>query len=39
MDVCFLENGFQETIFQTFMCLLAIRKVDQRKTLSSQRKI
>ena len=30
---------FRETIFQTFLCLFAIRKVGQRKTLSSQRKI
>jgi hypothetical protein len=33
--VCFPESGFRETTFQTFMCLFAIRKVDQRKTLSS----
>ena len=31
--VCFLE-----TTFQTFLCLFAIRKVGQRKTLSGQRK-
>ena len=37
--VCFPESGFRETTFQTFQCLFAIRKVDQRKTLSSQRKI
>jgi len=37
--VCFPESGFRETTFQTFMCLFAIRKVGQRKTLSSQRKI
>ena len=37
--VCFLEFIFRETIFQTFLCLFAIRKVGQRKTLSSQRKI
>jgi hypothetical protein len=37
--VCFPESGFPETIFQTFLCLFAIRKVGQRKTLSSQRKI
>jgi len=37
--VCFLEFTFQKTTFQTFMCLFAIRKVGQRKTLSSQRKI
>jgi hypothetical protein len=37
--VCFPENGFWEITFQTFLCLLAIRKVGQRKTLSSQRKI
>ena len=30
---------FRETIFRTFLCLFAIRKVGQRKTLSSQRKI
>jgi len=37
--VCFPESGFQETTFQTFMCLFAIRKVGQRKILSGQRKI
>jgi hypothetical protein len=37
--VCFPESDFQETTFQTFLCLFAIRKVGQRKTLSSQRKI
>jgi hypothetical protein len=37
--VCFPESGFRKTIFQTFLCLFAIRKVGQRKTLSSQRKI
>jgi hypothetical protein len=37
--VCFSESGFRETTFQTFMCLFFIRKVGQRKTLSSQRKI
>jgi hypothetical protein len=37
--VCFPESGFREIIFQTFLCLFAIRKVGQRKTLSSQRKI
>jgi len=37
--VCFPESSFRETTFQTFMCLFAIRKVGQRKTLSSQRKI
>jgi len=37
--VCFLESSFWETTFQTFMCLFSIRKVGQRKTLSSQRKI
>jgi len=31
--VCFSET------FQTFLCLFAIRKVGQRKTLSGQRKI
>jgi len=30
---------FRETTFQIFLCLFAIRKVGQRKTLSSQRKI
>jgi hypothetical protein len=33
------ESGFLEIIFQTFLCLFAIRKVGQQKTLSSQRKI
>jgi len=30
---------FREITFQTFLCLFFIRKVGQRKTLSSQRKI
>jgi len=34
----FLESRFRETTFQTFLCLFAIRKVGQQKTLSSQRK-
>ena len=37
--VCFPESDFWEIAFQTFLCLFAIRKVGQRKTLSSQRKI
>ena len=37
--VCFPEFTFLETTFQIFLCLFDIRKVDQRKTLSSQRKI
>ena len=37
--VCFPESSFQETTFQTFLCLFAIRKGGQRKTLSGQRKI
>jgi len=37
--VCFLEFTFRETTFQTFLCLFNIRKVGQRKTLFSQRKI
>jgi hypothetical protein len=36
--VCFLDFTFRETTFQTFLCLFAIRKVGQRKTLSGQRK-
>ena len=36
--VCFSENSFREIIFQTFLCLFAIRKVGQRKTFSGQRK-
>jgi hypothetical protein len=35
----FPESGFRETTFQTFLYLFVIRKVGQRKTLSSQRKI
>ena len=37
--VCFSEFTFLETTFQIFLCLFDIRKVGQRKTLSSQRKI
>jgi len=37
--VCFPESGFRKITFQTFLCLFDIRKVGQRKTLSSQRKI
>jgi len=33
------EFTFRETTFQTFLCLFDIRKVSQRKTLFSQRKI
>jgi hypothetical protein len=29
-----MESGFLETIFQTSLCLFAIKKVNQRKTLS-----
>jgi len=36
--ICFLEFTFREITFQTFLCLFAIRKVGQRKTLG-QRKI
>ena len=36
--VCFPEFTFLETTFQTFLCLFAIRKVGQRKTLSGKRK-
>ena len=36
--VCFPESSFWEIIFQTFLCLFVIRKVDQRKILSGQRK-
>ena len=39
LAVCFPESGFRETTFQTFLCLFAIKKVGQRKTLCSQRKI
>jgi len=34
-----MESGFLKITFQTFMCLFIMRKVDQRKTLSCQRKI
>jgi hypothetical protein len=37
--VCFPESGFRKITFQTFLCLFAIRKVGQWKTLFSQRKI
>ena len=36
--VYFPDSGFREITFQTFLCLFAIRKVAQRKTLFSQRK-
>jgi len=36
--VCFPENGFRETTSQNFLCLFAITKVGQQKTLSSQKK-
>jgi hypothetical protein len=36
--VCFPESGFRKITFQTFLCLFAIRKVGQWKTLSSKRK-
>jgi hypothetical protein len=36
--VCFSQSSFWKTTFQTFLCLFAIRKVCQWKTLSSQRK-
>jgi len=36
--VCLSESGFWEITFQTFLCLFAIRKVGQQKTLSDQRK-
>jgi hypothetical protein len=35
----FSGKWFPGITFQTFLCLFAIRKVGQRKTLSSQRKI
>jgi len=38
-EKCFPESGFRETTFQTFLCLFAIKKVGQQKTLSSERKI
>ena len=34
-----MKFTFWEITFQTFLCLFAIRKVGQRKTLSSQKKI
>ena len=37
--VCFLESGFREITFQTFLCLFVSRKTGQWKTLSSKRKI
>ena len=35
----FTGKCFRKTTFQTFLYLFAIRRVGQRKTLSSQRKI
>jgi hypothetical protein len=37
--VCFIESGFLEIIFQIFLCLFVIKKVDQQETLSSQKQI
>jgi len=37
--VCFPESGFRETTFQTFLCLFAIMKVGQQKTLSGQKNL
>jgi hypothetical protein len=37
--VCFIESGFLEIIFQTFLCLFVIKKIDQQETLSSQKQI
>jgi len=37
--VYFSKSDFRKITFQTFLCLFVIRKVGQRKTLSSQRKI
>ena len=37
--VCFPDSSFREITFQTFLCLFAIRKVGQWKTLSSKKKI
>jgi len=34
-----VENDFLETTFQTFLCLFRIRKINQRKIFSNQRKI
>ena len=39
MPCLFLKSSFREITFQTFLCLFTIKKVSQRKTLSSQRKI
>ena len=36
--ICFPETIFQETTFQTFLCLFIIMKGGQRKILSVQRK-
>jgi hypothetical protein len=34
-----VESGFLEITFQIFLCLFVVKKVSQRKTLSSQKKI
>jgi hypothetical protein len=36
--VCFPESSFWKITFQTSLCLFAIRKVGEWKTLSGQRK-
>jgi len=35
IPVCFIKNDLKRIIFQTFMCLFIIRKINQQKTLSS----
>jgi len=37
--VCFSKNNFWEIIFQTFCIYLPLKKINQQKTLSNQRKI
>ena len=38
MPCLFQENEFLETVFPTFPCLVHIKKIDQRKLNSGQRK-
>ena len=37
--VYFSETGLWKTTFQTFLCLFAIKKIGQQKTLSSQKNL
>jgi len=37
--ICFMESGFLDIPFQTFLYLFAIRKINQQKILFNEKKI